>query len=265
MDSKEEPFYNVIVKTETYPAETREGRRNPIAERRIVKVQTIRGRNSKPITGTFSQVRLRKNGLYDILQVPKNATADDLKRAYRRAVLRTHPDKNPTSADKDELNERFKEVVAAYKILSNPSKRKIYDKYGLDGVKFQEESQCSSSTLWFMFSPAGRVISGVVLVATCFFCCFCCFKCFCNCFCNCCCNHCGKDETMDETFEYNFSTHNFQSNESHCGHENPGMPGFFHSFGPQNKNKEETPIPMAGNFTSKTIHSQTSTPTSSSD
>src|SRR5436309_9327623 len=68
--------------------------------------------------------------LYDTLGVKKGASADEIKKAYRKLASQYHPDKNPgdTSAE-----ERFKEVQNAYDVLSDPEKRKQYDTFGTDG------------------------------------------------------------------------------------------------------------------------------------
>lgn len=66
--------------------------------------------------------------LYEILEVPQNATADDIKKSYRKKAVKLHPDKGGDP-------EKFKELTAAYEVLSNPEKRELYDKYGLDGIK----------------------------------------------------------------------------------------------------------------------------------
>jgi molecular chaperone DnaJ len=65
--------------------------------------------------------------LYDVLGVSKSASADEIKKAYRKLARKYHPDKNP--GDK-EAEDRFKEIQAAYDVLSDPAKRKEYDQVG---------------------------------------------------------------------------------------------------------------------------------------
>jgi molecular chaperone DnaJ len=72
--------------------------------------------------------------LYDALGVSKTASQDEIKKAYRKLVRQYHPDKNPGD---NEAEERFKEVQAAYDVLSDPEKRKQYDAFGsADGRGF---------------------------------------------------------------------------------------------------------------------------------
>ncbi|CAM0958128.1 unnamed protein product [Alopecurus aequalis] len=68
---------------------------------------------------------------YKVLGVGRGATDDELKKAYRRLVMKYHPDKNP-SPQADAL---FKQVSAAYDVLSDPDKRAVYDQYGEEGLK----------------------------------------------------------------------------------------------------------------------------------
>ncbi|RMF89907.1 MAG: molecular chaperone DnaJ, partial [Nitrospinota bacterium] len=67
---------------------------------------------------------------YQILGVPRGASEQEIKKAYRRLALRYHPDKNP--GDKEAEN-RFKEISEAYHVLSNPQKRSQYDRFGRSG------------------------------------------------------------------------------------------------------------------------------------
>lgn len=72
-----------------------------------------------------------KRDYYEVLGVDKNASADEIKKAYRKKAIQYHPDKNP--GDK-EAEEKFKEAAEAYEVLSNPDKRARYDQFGHEGV-----------------------------------------------------------------------------------------------------------------------------------
>ena len=69
---------------------------------------------------------------YSILEVPRNSSASDIKKAYRKLALKWHPDKNPNC--QEEATKRFKELSEAYEVLSDDKKRSIYDKYGKEGL-----------------------------------------------------------------------------------------------------------------------------------
>lgn len=69
---------------------------------------------------------------YDILEVPRDASEDLLKKAYRKMAVRWHPDKNP--ADKDAATERFKQISQAYQVLNDPQQRVVYDQCGHAGL-----------------------------------------------------------------------------------------------------------------------------------
>ena len=72
-----------------------------------------------------------KRDYYEVLGVAKNANADEIKKAYRKAAIKYHPDKNP--GDK-EAEEKFKEAAEAYDVLSNDEKRARYDQFGHAGM-----------------------------------------------------------------------------------------------------------------------------------
>ena len=72
-----------------------------------------------------------KRDYYEVLGVARNANADEIKKAYRKAAIKYHPDKNP--GDK-EAEEKFKEAAEAYDVLSNPEKRARYDQFGHAGM-----------------------------------------------------------------------------------------------------------------------------------
>jgi curved DNA-binding protein CbpA len=71
---------------------------------------------------------------YEILGVARNVSDANIKKAYRHAALKYHPDRNPGDP---KAAERFREAAAAYEVLSDPEKRKLYDQYGCDFEKKQ--------------------------------------------------------------------------------------------------------------------------------
>lgn len=74
---------------------------------------------------------MAKRDYYEVLEVSKTATAEEIKKAYRKKAIQYHPDRNP--GDKA-AEEKFKEAAEAYDVLSNPDKRSRYDQFGHAGV-----------------------------------------------------------------------------------------------------------------------------------
>jgi len=70
--------------------------------------------------------------LYSVLGVPRDANADTIKKAYRKLAQKLHPDKNPGNK---QIETRFKSVNKAYDVLSDESKRKLYDEFGEEGLR----------------------------------------------------------------------------------------------------------------------------------
>ncbi len=74
---------------------------------------------------------MAKRDYYEVLGVDRNASANDIKKAYRKLAIQYHPDKNP--GDK-EAEEKFKEAAEAYSVLSDADKKARYDQFGFEGV-----------------------------------------------------------------------------------------------------------------------------------
>ena len=76
---------------------------------------------------------MAKRDYYEILGISRDASPEEIKKAYRRLAIKYHPDRNPDNSK--EAEEKFKEVSEAYKILSDSEKRQIYDQYGHAGLE----------------------------------------------------------------------------------------------------------------------------------
>ena len=74
---------------------------------------------------------MAKRDYYEVLGVDRNASASDIKKAYRKKAIEYHPDKNPGNK---EAEEKFKEAAEAYSVLSDPDKKARYDQFGFEGV-----------------------------------------------------------------------------------------------------------------------------------
>ena len=72
----------------------------------------------------------QKRDYYEVLGVDKNATEDQIKKAYRTIAIKYHPDRNPGNK---EAEEKFKEAAEAYDVLHDPQKRQQYDQFGFSG------------------------------------------------------------------------------------------------------------------------------------
>src|SRR5262245_43013668 len=75
---------------------------------------------------------MTEKDLYAALGVPRTATADEIKKAYRKLARKHHPDVNPGNRASEE---RFKAISEAYDVLGDAEKRKLYDEFGMAGVQ----------------------------------------------------------------------------------------------------------------------------------
>ncbi|XP_076034501.1 cysteine string protein isoform X3 [Oratosquilla oratoria] len=135
------------------------------------------------------------DSLYETLGLQKAASTDEIKKTYRKLALKFHPDKNPNNP---EAAEKFKEINHAHGILSDPTKRNIYDNYGSLGLYIAEQFGEENVNTYFLVNSGW--CKGLVLfcglITGCYFCC-CCFCC--------CCNFCFgkfKPRPPDETGDY---------------------------------------------------------------
>ncbi|WP_075351760.1 molecular chaperone DnaJ [Algoriphagus marinus] len=74
---------------------------------------------------------MAKRDYYEVLGLSKSASADEIKKAYRKLAIQYHPDKNPNNP---EAEDKFKEAAEAYEVLSNPEKKQRYDQFGHQGL-----------------------------------------------------------------------------------------------------------------------------------
>lgn len=100
---------------------------------------------------------MEKRDYYEVLGVAKTATADEIKKAYRKKAIQYHPDKNP--GDK-EAEEKFKEAAEAYEVLSDPQKRQRYDQFGHAGMSGAGGFSGGGMSMEDIFSQFGDIFGG---------------------------------------------------------------------------------------------------------
>ncbi len=98
-----------------------------------------------------------KRDYYEVLGVDRNASADEIKKAYRKKAIQYHPDKNP--GDK-EAEEKFKEAAEAYDVLSDPQKKARYDQYGHAGMEGAGGFSGGGFSMDDIFSHFGDIFGG---------------------------------------------------------------------------------------------------------
>ncbi|XP_041044997.1 dnaJ homolog subfamily C member 5B [Carcharodon carcharias] len=133
--------------------------------------------------------------LYQILGLEKGASHEEIKKSYRKLALKHHPDKN---LDNPDASDKFKEINNAHSILSDITKRNIYDKYGSLGLYVAEQFGEENVNTYFMLSSwwAKGLFVFCGLITGCYFCC-----CLCCC-CNCCFGKCKPKSPGGEEYEY---------------------------------------------------------------
>lgn len=131
----------------------------------------------------ISRLSRSGNSLYELLDIPKASTDNEIKKKYRRLALKYHPDKNPDNAEAEEM---FKKINHANSILSDEKKRKLYDDYGSFGLYIAEQvgEDMVSSVMFFQSKWIQSLICLCGIFTGCYFCCCCCC-CF-----GCCCGKC---------------------------------------------------------------------------
>lgn len=100
---------------------------------------------------------MSKRDYYEILEVPKSASAEEIKKAYRKKAIQFHPDKNP--GDKT-AEDKFKEAAEAYEVLSNPEKKQRYDQFGHAGMSGASGFGGQSMNMDDIFSMFGDIFGG---------------------------------------------------------------------------------------------------------
>lgn len=98
-----------------------------------------------------------KRDYYEILEVNRNATEQEIKKSYRQKALKFHPDKNP---DDSEAEVKFKEAAEAYEVLSNPEKRRRYDQFGHTGLRGGAGGFSGGMSMEDIFSQFGDIFGG---------------------------------------------------------------------------------------------------------
>ncbi|MEO8934816.1 MAG: DnaJ domain-containing protein, partial [Xanthomarina sp.] len=100
---------------------------------------------------------MTKQDYYAVLKIDKNATAAEIKKAYRKKALKYHPDKNP---DNKEAETKFKEAAEAYEVLSNADKKARYDQFGHQAFDGNGGFSGGNMNMDDIFSQFGDIFGG---------------------------------------------------------------------------------------------------------
>ena len=103
-----------------------------------------------------------KRDYYEVLGVQKNATDDELKKAYRKLAIKYHPDRQQGKSDEEKkaAEEKFKEAAEAYDVLSNKDKRARYDQFGFAGAQGGFGGGGAGMSMDDIFSQFGDIFGG---------------------------------------------------------------------------------------------------------
>ena len=100
---------------------------------------------------------MAKRDYYEVLGVSKSASAEEIKKAYRKLAIQYHPDKNP---DNPEAEDKFKEAAEAYEVLSNADKKARYDQFGHQGMSGSGGYGGGGMNMEDIFSQFGDIFGG---------------------------------------------------------------------------------------------------------
>ncbi|XP_032764547.1 dnaJ homolog subfamily C member 5G isoform X1 [Rattus rattus] len=122
--------------------------------------------------------RLSKDGksLYAVLELRKGAQPEEIKKAYRKLALQYHPDKNPGNSQAAEF---FKDINAAHAVLTDPTKKKIYDRHGSLGLYLYDHFGEEGVRTYFIVNSCWfkTLVILCCLLTGCCCCCCCCLCC----------------------------------------------------------------------------------------
>lgn len=99
-----------------------------------------------------------KRDYYEILEITRESTTEEIKKAYRKQALRLHPDRNPGD---EQASERFKKCAEAYEILSDTEKKSRYDRYGHAGLGSGSSGGAGFQDVSDIFEAFGDMFGGV--------------------------------------------------------------------------------------------------------
>ncbi len=101
---------------------------------------------------------MEKRDYYEVLEVTRESSTNEIKKAYRKIAMKYHPDRNQ---DNVEAEDKFKEASEAYSVLGNVEKKALYDQFGFDGLKIQGQGFGNSGFSDSIFSDFGDILGDI--------------------------------------------------------------------------------------------------------